>query len=160
MMSLCTRNDVNTIILQRVRQSANATFGILTIGGVVVATLEDMMRDEKVYGETAIPAGTYKLELRNEGSKTKHYAKRFPKMHKGMIWLRDVPNFTYVYIHIGNFPQDTEGCILVGEKARSRSLQSSTKAYKRIYPKIAKMIQDKGCQIIIKDDLYEDKDDG
>lgn len=143
---------MNTITLQRVRQRAKGTFGILTINGDVVATLEDQIRDEKVHGETAIPAGTYKLELRNEGGKTKHYAKRFPEMHKGMIWLRNVPDFTYVYIHIGNFVEDTEGCILVGERARTRSLQSSTKAYQRIYPKIVKMIEE-GCQITIKDDF-------
>jgi hypothetical protein len=147
---------MNTITLQRVRQAAKATFGTLTINGDIVATLEDMIREEKVYGETAIPAGTYQLELRNEGGKTLTYAKRFPKMHKGMIWLRNVPNFTYVYIHIGNFPDDTEGCILVGEKARSRSLQSSTSAYKRIYPKIVKMIESEGCEIIIKDSSGED----
>jgi hypothetical protein len=142
---------MKTIYLQRVRQHAKATFGTLTIGGDIVATLEDEIREVKVHGETAIPAGTYKLTLRNAGGKTKRYAKRFPEMHKGMIWLRDVPNFTYVYIHIGNFVEDTEGCILVGWRARTRSLQSSTKAYMRIYPKIVKMIEDEGCQIMVLD---------
>jgi len=146
---------MKTIILQRIRQQAKATFGTLTINGDIVATLEDQIRSTKIHGETAIPAGTYQLELRNEGGKTKKYARRFPDMHQGMIWLRYVPDFTYVYIHIGNFVDDTEGCILVGERARTRSLQSSTKAYLRIYPKIARMIKEEGCQIIIKDDFND-----
>ena len=123
-----------------------------------MATLEDPLRPVKIDGISAIPAGTYELKLRNEGTKTKHYAKKFPDMHKGMIWLQNVPGFTYVYIHIGNYPTDTEGCILVGMRAKQRMIQSSTDAYKRIYPKIAKMIETEGCQLIIRDDNNGDKE--
>jgi len=146
---------MKTITLQRSRNEDTVTIGLLRIGKSVVATLEDPVRDTKIYGETAIPAGCYTLELRNEGGKTKRYEKRFPDMHKGMIWLRDVPNFTYVYIHIGNYAKDTDGCILVGEKANKSSISNSTKAYKRLYPKIVKMIESEGCQIEIIDKHIE-----
>jgi len=149
---------METIILQRTRLTDDATFGIMVVGGTMVATLEDKIRKEKVYGETAIPAGRYTLLLRNEGGKTLKYADRYPDMHEGMIWLQDVKGFTYVYIHVGNYPKDTLGCILVGERAKQHMIQSSSSAYKKIYPKIVKMIKDKGCQLIIRDEDYEDED--
>jgi hypothetical protein len=129
------------------------------VGRTIVATLEDEIRATKIACLTAIPKGTYKLELRNEGKMTRRYAKRFPDVHKGMIWLRNVPGYTFVYIHIGNFVEDTDGCILVGERARSRSLQSSTSAYLKIYPKIVKMIEEEGCQIVIRDDFNSEEGD-
>ena len=39
--------------------------------------------NEKVYGETRIPAGTYKLKLRTEGGYHQKYSKRFPDIHRG-----------------------------------------------------------------------------
>ncbi len=150
---------MNTIILQRVRSEEDCTIGILTVDGSKYATLEDAIRPVKIAGITAIPAGTYELKLRNQGGMTVRYGRKFPSMHKGMIWLRDVPNFKWVYIHIGNFPEDTEGCILVGMRARKHSVLLSAKAYKRMYSKIAKMIESKGCQITIKGVAYEGEND-
>jgi hypothetical protein len=64
-------------------------------------------------------------------------------MHKGMLWLRDVPGFEWVYIHIGNTDDDTEGCILVGETIDYESgfMGRSVKAYRYIYPLIATAIE-------------------
>lgn len=152
---------METITLQRVRSEKDCTIGLLTVGKSTFATLEDAQRPVKIDGITAIPAGTYELKLRNKGGMTVHYANKFPDMHEGMIWLQDVRGFSWVYIHIGNFPDDTEGCVLVAMKARKHSIVSSTKAYKRIYPEVVKMIRDKGCQIVIKDDdSDEERDDG
>lgn len=146
---------MKTITLQRVRQADRATIGLLCIGKTKYATLEDEVRDAKIYGETAIPAGTYEIKLRTAGGKTLQYARRFPDMHKGMLWLQDVPGFSWVYIHIGNFPEDTEGCILVGTNAGTNHINNSRVAYTSIYPKIVEMIEDDGCQIVI---LNEDKE--
>jgi hypothetical protein len=78
-------------------------------------TLEDERRYTKVYGETCIPVGTYELRLRTEGDMHQDYRRRFGDRHKGMIWLQDVPDFTFVYIHILNYEYQTKGCIGVGE---------------------------------------------
>ena len=43
-------------------------------------TLEDEARDEKVKGETRIPAGTYKIKLRNEGGYHNRYVKKYGSM--------------------------------------------------------------------------------
>lgn len=102
--------------------------------------LEDEYRAEKVAKETRIPAGTYRVTLRNEGGMTKRYADKFPGIHRGMLWLRDVPNFKWVYFHIGNTDEHTEGCILVGTGATAKrddmSIQSSTDAYRAFYTKV------------------------
>ena len=109
----------------------------------VCYTLEDEHRDEKKYGETRIPAGTYKIKLRKEGGYHQKYSKRFPSIHRGMLHITDVPNFEYILIHCGNTDEHTAGCLLVGDSQENNQLVSngfigkSTQAYKRIYPKIA-----------------------
>ncbi len=109
-------------------------------------TLEDEFRSVKKYGETRIPPGRYRLTLRRRGGFHQRYAERFPDIHKGMLWLRDVPNFEYVLIHCGNTDDDTAGCILVGDMATQNvtsegSLADSTAAYRRIYPTIAALLE-------------------
>ena len=77
-------------------------------------TLEDERRRVKVKGETCIPPGTYEIKLRPEGGMHARYAERFPEIHKGMLWLQNVDNFTFCYLHIGNKESHTAGCLLVG----------------------------------------------
>ena len=113
---------------------------------------EDEKREVKVDGETRIPVGTYKIELRNEGGMTKRYAAKFPGLHRGMLWLKDVSGFEWVYIHIGNDDDDTQGCILVGYGANrvggENKVANSTTAYKDLYTAILAAI-DRGEEITI-----------
>jgi len=125
------------------------TLGKLYIDGEFVAyTLEDEKREVKVKHDTCIPPGKYKLSLRTVGGFHNRYAKdkRFKDFHIGMIWVRDVPNFEFILIHVGNTDKDTSGCLLVGlEPDRrkenllegKRMIVGSGSAYKRVYPKIA-----------------------
>lgn len=142
------------IILQRSVSNDECTFGTLSVFGETVWTLEDPRRRHKVHGETRIPAGRYELRLRNEGGMTQRYAARFPDIHKGMIWLQDVPYFEWVYIHIGNTARDTEGCILVGmdSEAEDNMILGSAAAYRKIYPLIVEAIQNDGCSLVIRDE--------
>jgi len=111
-------------------------------------TLEDEYRNEKIKGETRIPAGTYKITLRTVGGFHGRYEKKYGEMHKGMLWVRDVPNFEYILIHTGNTDEHTAGCLLVGDtqqqnitKSKSGFIGASVDAYKRIYPSIASAIE-------------------
>lgn len=102
--------------------------------------LEDAARapGDKVPGQTSIPAGTYPLALRTEGAMHPKYARRYPQMHKGMLWLRHVPFFEYIYIHPGNFMDDTLGCLLPGLRpgplgAPHLTVEQSGPAYEHLY---------------------------
>lgn len=113
-------------------------------------TLEDEHRDVKVKGETRIPAGTYNITLRQEGGFHQRYEEKYGTMHKGMLWVRDVPGFEYILIHTGNTDEHTAGCLLVGNSSDLKGfIGSSVSAYKRIYPAIAKAL-DKGEQVTIQ----------
>ena len=109
-------------------------------------TLEDEHRDVKVMHETRIPAGTYDITLRTVGGFHAKYSKRFGEMHKGMLWVRNVPNFEYILIHAGNDDDDTSGCLLVGDTQTQNVTSdgfvgSSVNAYKRIYKPIAEAVE-------------------
>ena len=110
-------------------------------------TLEDEHREEKVSGETRVPAGTYDLVLRKVGGFHSRYSKKYGSMHKGMLWVWDVPNFEYILIHTGNTDEHTAGCLLVGDSQQANfgssngMVGSSVNAYKRIYPPIAEAIE-------------------
>jgi hypothetical protein len=109
-------------------------------------TLEDEKRDIKVMGETRVPAGTYKLELRTEGGFHHKYKKKYGKFHKGMLHVTNVPNFEFILIHTGNTDEHTAGCLLVGDSQKHNLITkngfvgSSVNAYKRVYPDIAQAI--------------------
>lgn len=127
------------LTLTRFLSTDDATYGVLRLDGMPECfTLEDEARDVKVMHETRIPAGTYRITLRDAGGMTGRYAKRFPDMHRGMLWLRDVPGFEWIYIHLGNTDEHTSGCILVGQQTtlipgKPLFLGASTAAYKRLY---------------------------
>lgn len=133
------------IYLQRFSGEKEDTLGLLFDNNCqfMCFVLEDQYQNEKVYGETRIPAGRYKVLLRTEGGFHKRYSEKFGEDHKGMLHLQDVPGFNYVLIHIGNDDDDTAGCLLVGDQVKSNIpydkgfIGDSTQAYKRIYPKLA-----------------------
>ncbi len=110
-------------------------------------TLEDEYRDNKVYSETRIPAGIYEIRFRTVGGFHAKYSKRFQDIHKGMLHIVDVPGFDYVLVHCGNTDEHTAGCLLVGDTQNNNMVEEdgfigrSTAAYKRIYPKIAKALE-------------------
>ncbi len=110
-------------------------------------TLEDERREEKIAGETRIPAGVYSILLRKEGGFHSRYTKKYGDMHKGMLHVQDVPNFKWILIHTGNTDEHTAGCLILGDSQENNILVEdgfigrSTQAYKRVYPPIAKALE-------------------
>lgn len=131
--------------MDRLISDTDATVGFLRVDDKGECfTLEDENRAIKVMGETRIPAGRYEIKLRDAGGVNARYHLKFPDIHKGMLWLQDVPNFTWIYIHVGNIDDHTDGCILTGDSANikldKKSIGHSRDAYERLYVKVAKVL--------------------
>jgi hypothetical protein len=112
-------------------------------------TLEDEARVLKVKGETRIPAGIYEIKLRKEGGFHNRYKKKYPGIHKGMLHVQDVPGFEWILIHQGNTDEHSSGCLIIADSQENNIIikdgfvGKSANAYKRIYPRIAKALENK-----------------
>lgn len=109
------------LTLKRKYLGSDYTIGDLFIDGEFFCnTIEDAVRKlpaacpdtpkgrnctckEKVYAQTAIPAGTYKVTIEY----SPRFKRRLPRLH-------NVPHFIGILIHSGNTAKDSAGCIIVG----------------------------------------------
>jgi hypothetical protein len=124
------------VTLHRTIATDKSTIGELFVDGVFECfTLEDVVRDVKIFGETAIPAGTYEVILNHS-----------PRFGKIMPRLLEVPNFTGILIHKGNTPENTHGCILVGKDRTEDRILHSTEAYNTLFTKLWDAIKVNGQQ--------------
>jgi hypothetical protein len=87
-------------------------------------TLEPVQLHEDVKPR-AIPSGTYELTLRNS-----------PKHGRLIPHVENVPGFSEIEMHIGNFPRDTEGCTLVGKTREVDSIGLSHAAFDALFEKL------------------------
>ena len=99
----------------------------------------------------AIPAGEYEIALRKEGGRHATYWYKYGEAHKGMLWIKHVPNLPHANIHIGNRYDDTQGGIIIGtqvqeeeNKDEAREVWYSDRAYQQIYPPIAEHLSKGG----------------
>ena len=127
------------ITVKRIALRDTYTIGKMYIDGLFQCdTLEDKVRElpatcpntpsgldckcpEKVWGETAIPAGTYVVKL--------IYS---PKFKIKTPYLFNVPHFIGILIHPGNTAIDTHGCILVGKNDVIGTVTNSRIAFAKI----------------------------
>lgn len=91
----------------------------------------DEINAHKVFGKTCIPYGGYKILV------TK--SERFSKLKGKPVYLPillNVKGYEGVRIHVGNKPEDTEGCLLpCSKKAKNMGL-GSTLAFNQLNDKI------------------------
>lgn len=94
------------------------------------STIEDKYRDlskeKKVYGETCIPFGTYKVIINMS-----------PKYGRLMPRLLDVPHFEGILIHYGNTEQDSAGCLIVGKRSGQKVINSRD-TFNRLFNRLEK----------------------
>lgn len=125
------------LLLKRIALRESYTIGRLYVDGTYFCdTCEDKVRDNnrdgdlddigegKVYGQTAIPYGTYRVVMNVQSPK---YSQRASYAWcKGYLpRLVDVPHFEGILIHSGNDATHSAGCILVGEnKVRGKVINS------------------------------------
>src|SRR5690606_36798535 len=138
----------------RVAEDKQSTLSQLYIDDVFQCyLLEDQIRAVQIQKQTAIPTGNYTLRLNTWGGMNADYRQKFPKLHKGMIEITGLPQFSFVYIHIGNTHTQTTGCPLCGfgfELVNGDfQVLRSKDAYQMIYPKLLAIAQgnEKGISI-------------
>lgn len=145
--------------LERTYKGVSYTIGKLYLNGKYFCdTLEDtdrglkdtMLTEEiekiKVYGKTAIPTGTYKVDMNTVSPKFKD--RTWAKPYSGKLpRLLDVKGYSGVLIHVGNKPEDTLGCLLVGENKVKGQVINSTAAFNRLMTELNK---DKNIEITIE----------
>lgn len=120
------------------------TVGKLYIDGVAFCdTLEDCDRGltqempleeikaKKIYGKTAIPTGTYDIDMNtvspkfNDRSWAKPYGGKIPR-------LIGVKGFEGVLLHVGNTASDSSGCLLCGKNTIVGMVTDSTNTFKML----------------------------
>lgn len=119
------------------------TIGILFINGEKFCnTLEDKdrgltdkmteaeIKKIKVYGETAIPTGTYKVEMT--------YSQKYKKI---MPELKNVKGYSGIRIHSGNTAKDSLGCLLLGENKEVGKVVNSRVTCDKFYAKVNEAIK-------------------
>ena len=129
------------LLVQRIAKRSDYTIGRLFVDGRYVCdVLEDRVREPgvKIPGETAIPAGRYRVIVNVS-----------PKFGRELPRLLDVPGFEGILIHRGNSPKDTEGCLLVGENKEKGRVVNST-GYEVKLTKLIKEAIEKGEEVWIE----------
>lgn len=132
------------LLLKRIAKRSTYTIGKLYIDGEYFCdTLEDrdrglsseMSADEikriKVYGQTAIPTGTYNIEW---------YF--WQKYKKHVPHICGVKGFSGILIHSGNDADDTTGCILVGRNTQVGKVLRSRETFAALSPIIKQALDD------------------
>lgn len=126
------------ILLKRIARRDTYTIGKLYFDGVYQCdVLEDkdrglkqgvpevILKKMKVYGETAIPAGTYIVKWT--------FSNKFGKYLPEII---GVPAFSGIRMHGGRIPKHTLGCLLLGENKVVGQVLNSSATCARVLPKI------------------------
>jgi len=122
------------------------TIGILYVNGVrFCETVEDKDRGlssswtdaaikiAKIFGETAIPTGTYKIVMSYSSKfKNKSWAKKYGGQTPELV---NVNGFSGVRIHPGNNAADSLGCILPGNNKVKGGVINSQKVYYELMDK-------------------------
>ena len=150
------------ILIDRKWKKATYTIGRLYVDGIYYCnTLEDRdrglkqtdslsyIKSRKVYAETAIPIGTYKVAMNITSPKYSAVAWYYKLCQGKMPRLLNVPGFEGILVHPGSTALDSAGCLLVGKNTKIGQLTESKETFKKIY-KLMKAAYDKGEEITIE----------
>ena len=135
------------LTLNRRFKAPEYTIGDLYIDGQWFCnTLEDTDRDlsqdmlltyiqnKKIKSQTAIPTGTYKVDMDTISPKFSNYSK-YPyakQFNAKMPRLLNVKGFEGILIHAGSTQKHTDGCILVGINKVKGQVINSQATWKKL----------------------------
>ena len=101
------RTPFNLLIQRNLSCNNGEAVGSLSIAGAEVARTLELPWKNNEADISRVPAGKYAATVRDDGSKG------------WRIELKDVPDRKNVQLHIGNYPAQTEGCVLLGKSVSS-----------------------------------------
>lgn len=118
------------ILMRRFASSSLCTRGELMIGTTKLQTLEP--------AKPIIPDGTYLINL----SYSPTFSNKYPYtvvLGGKVPEVVGVPGHSGLRIHVGNYPSDTKGCILIGTVGTDCSVLNSSVAYRNFCAMIQKI---------------------
>ena len=123
-----TEQKSQTMVQRRKWQKAKYTIGILSLDGVRLCNILEPPCNGYHHGVTAIPKGTYEIDMTTVSPKFKNRA--WAKPYGGIVpTLKDVPGRTRILIHPGNTVDDTDGCLLPGNNTVVGKVLNSSVRY-------------------------------
>ena len=147
------------LLVKRVAKKDDYTIGRLYIDDVYFSDVledkdrgltQDMTLEEikakKVYGKTAIPKGTYDIDMNTVSPKFKD--RSWAKPYGGKLpRLMGVKGFDGVLCHPGNTSESTSGCLLVGKNSIKGMVTDSTRTFHTLMSKFLLPAKVKGDKI-------------
>lgn len=140
------------ITLNRIAKKSKYTIGKLYIDdeyfcdtiedtdrGLTQTMTDAQIKSKKVYGQTAIPTGTYRVII--------SYSNKFKRQ---MPLLLNVPGFLGIRIHSGNTEKDTEGCLIVGKNKVVGKVIESKDTYNKLFSILCEANKKEAIKITIK----------
>jgi hypothetical protein len=113
------------LVVQRTTFTDQSTCGEMLINGAHQCWTLEPRSDQSQGKPYCIPAGTYNISLIESA--------RFAMITPHVL---DVPGFTEIEVHPGNYPSDTEGCTLVGESQGPDMVGSSRMAFNALMQRL------------------------
>lgn len=140
------------LVLKRIAFKTTYTIGKLYVDGIYECDviedcdrgLDDSMSEseiikKKIYGQTAIPSGTYDVVITYS-----------PKYERMMPLILGVKGYSGIRIHSGNTAKDTLGCLIVGKNKEVGKVLESRATYNALFKKLSSTNERIKIQIIRK----------
>ena len=118
-MDISKSTEVKGVNLLLIRDefTDKSTLGKLFLNGEMFCQTLELPYLDNQRSISCIPEGEYKVRLRTaKESSSRDY------LH---LLVQDVKGRSYILVHIGNFPRDTKGCILVGQSRQQDRVNNS-----------------------------------
>lgn len=126
-------NNHCQILMRRFSSNSTCTRGELMIHSTKFQTLEP--------SKVIIPDGEYQLRL----SFSPTFSKKYPytvNLGGKVPEVIGIAGHSGLRIHVGNYPSDTKGCILIGEQGTDCSVINSSLAYRRFCANLSHLMID------------------
>ena len=101
------------IWINRVYSHSGSIIGVLYANDDQLCYSLELPWKDNQSNVSCVPVGTYPGKIRTDGTKG------------WRIELESVPNRTFVELHVGNFPGEIQGCVLLGLEWSENSVSSS-----------------------------------